>query len=335
MSCTTSLSADITTLVAPQLLGTLFNLALYGVLAAQVVWSLVSFPSDRQCVKVIICVVFALETLQTTLVIYDAYRYLATGFGDLERLNDVLLQWLACPVITGIVSCISQLFFTYRLVNFSCSKALAICAVLLALLQMACGIAEGARFYLVNDFRLLASKTAVTSVIWLIGSALCDVILAATMTFLLVTRDTKIHATHAIISRLIMWTVGTGAITALAATADLVLFLVFSRASLHRGISVLLSKVYSISVLFVQNQRAVVRRRITQPDDLLPDLPSIAFRVSRSSTFGTTSTGQVVEGELVRMEALGERTASEDEQASLPVYETEPPKKSHELANEH
>ncbi|GJE86414.1 hypothetical protein PsYK624_024940 [Phanerochaete sordida] len=330
MNYTTATDVSVAAQVAPQLFGTLFNLTFYGILAAQVAWCTTTFPDDRAAIKIIIYSVFALETLQTALVTYDAYRYFAAGFGDVDQLNRAMFEWFAVPVITGLVSCISQLYFAYRLYRFSNSIVSAISTGILSLAQMACAIAEGVRFYMLDDYRQLASKTTVTCTIWLVGSALCDAILAATMVTLLMKSDTKLSATHAVISRLVKWIIGTGALTAFAATADLALFLIFSKTSLHRGISVILSKVYSISLLFVQNQRAVIKRRFGEAQSL--PLSTLSFRVPGNGTHGDSTSGDTVEGEIVRMQDMRTRVPSVGEVTEVSdVREVQPPKKSHDF----
>ena len=108
--------------------------------------------------KCIICTLLLLETVQTTLVTHDAYRYFVTGFGDFDQLNKALLEWLAYPVITGVgasfrlgntcfadlpycctVSCISQLYYTYRLRVFAQSF---VPSMTIAMVRQSCNLRQ-------------------------------------------------------------------------------------------------------------------------------------------------------------------------------------------------
>lgn len=46
--------------------------------------------------------IFALDSLQTVLVILDAYKFFVANFGDTCALDRLHLEWLAVPVLTGI-----------------------------------------------------------------------------------------------------------------------------------------------------------------------------------------------------------------------------------------
>lgn len=52
--------------------------------------------------KIVVYTIFALENFQTIVVGHDAYSFFAAGFGDVDNLDRVHLQWLGVPIISGI-----------------------------------------------------------------------------------------------------------------------------------------------------------------------------------------------------------------------------------------
>ncbi|GJE98656.1 hypothetical protein PsYK624_148910 [Phanerochaete sordida] len=252
---TVTLPADMAPIAGPLLLGYLFNWGLYGVLSVQVYLYHISFPNDGRIAKALVYSVFLIETAQTILVTHDAFNAYAKGFGNLVALGSAQMEWLAVPIFSGIVSATVQMYYAYRVSLLSGSRVLGLAICVIALLQGASAIAQGAQAFIIGNFADLATKAFASCAIWLAGSAACDVIIAACMTFLLLKKDTKIPATHAIVTKLVRLIVETGMLTALAATIDLILFLAFPHNSYHGCVALTLAKLYSNSLLVLFNSR--------------------------------------------------------------------------------
>ncbi|KAH8985397.1 hypothetical protein EDB92DRAFT_1370439 [Lactarius akahatsu] len=109
-----SSSADIK-LATPLLFGPLFNWALYGVLCVQIYLYSYNFPSDSRSLKILVCFVFALETVQTALTGADVYYWFIAGFGDRERLRSSHYAPVDIAIMDAITSLIVQEYFCYRI----------------------------------------------------------------------------------------------------------------------------------------------------------------------------------------------------------------------------
>ena len=118
----------------------------------------ISFPQDIRWIKVLVYTLFAIDTLQTVrrfpahdsfrmtdlsvfvgahntyaefyfyfsgvlplrfLLIDNAWHFLAKGWGDPEALIKPGWSWIAVPLISGIVSCTVQWFFSWRIWKLS------------------------------------------------------------------------------------------------------------------------------------------------------------------------------------------------------------------------
>jgi len=246
---------NVAALSGPVLIGYILNFMLYGTLSVQVYMYYLAFPKDTPVAKALVSLLYAVETTQTILIIHDAFATYAKGFMNLEALNNVGLNWLSVPVMSGIVSCSVQLFFAYRIWVLSRSIFVVAIVVLIALTQCGAALAAGGQAFIIGNFADLQTEAFVSTSIWLAGSALCDVIIAAAMTYYLSTRTTGFRATNVLISRLIRMTVETGTITATVATLDVTLFLSFRHANYHTVPALILAKLYSNTCLAVLNSR--------------------------------------------------------------------------------
>ncbi|KIP09896.1 hypothetical protein PHLGIDRAFT_18448 [Phlebiopsis gigantea 11061_1 CR5-6] len=326
----TSSSSDVhvASSASPILIGTLLDFTLYGVLLIQIYIFHISFPEDPKTSKIIVYAVFFLETVHTILVGHDAYLYLASGFGNVDGLKNVQLQWLGVPIITGMVSVVVQLYFAYRISVFSDSKLLPIGIASVSVLQAASALVEGVREFQVGSFAELAAQTSVPCVMWLAGSALCDVLIAGAMAWVLTRNDSGLPRTHHTITRLVQVVVGTGTLTALATTASLVLFLALPHRAYHVALALALAKLYSNSMMVVQNSRVkIVGARNRSPrTSFNMDTTRIRFA---SHTVTTATSVDGLPGETwVRGEAVG--MPNEDMAESSTSYE-EPVKKCREM----
>lgn len=61
-----------------------------------------AFPNDRRWPKAIVLGVFVIEVLQTVLATRDAFRNFATGWGNIEDLEEVGWLWFSVPVLGAI-----------------------------------------------------------------------------------------------------------------------------------------------------------------------------------------------------------------------------------------
>ncbi|GJE96365.1 hypothetical protein PsYK624_125600 [Phanerochaete sordida] len=260
---------DVLNLAGPLLLGHLFNICCYGVLSSQVYLYYLAFPRDRRLVKSVVYSLYALETLQTALLILSAYRAFAQHFGDVEILSTAYIDGFTIPILSGIISGIVQMFYARRVSILSGSKPLGLVIVVLAVMQVAAAIVVGVRLSMVQTVDDFVHFAPWSSAIWSGGSALCDTLIATCTTWLLLHADVQFPATKAMISRLIRIVVETGTLTATVAIANLVLFFAFPRAGYYSCGVLVIAKLYSTSLLVLLNSRmriAGARAAYVAPD---------------------------------------------------------------------
>ncbi|KAK1219239.1 hypothetical protein PQX77_018046 [Marasmius sp. AFHP31] len=251
--------AQVAQVTGPLLTGYLLNYGLYGILCVQTYIYYTAFPNDKPGFQILVYAVLLLDTIQTVMITVDAFRCFVFGFGNLETIGRIGLFWFDLCFIDGIVACLVQLFFAYRIRRFSNSKVIlpGIIAIT-AFAQLSGALASGIRARNLESLSQLRAETFIESTIWLAGSAICDVLIAFSMIYVLSKANSTYKETRDLIRRLIILTMETGALTALATTVDIIILLGFPKQTVHITFTLTLAKLYSNSLLVVLNTRLVI-----------------------------------------------------------------------------
>jgi len=220
----------------------------------------INFPKERRPVKILVYTMYLLDLAQTVSTTYFAWYMLVTGWGNPLVFIQVPWPGFAQPIFTGILAAIAQIYFSWRIYILKKEthvyRIVAVLIAAAALLQCAGGMANGIRLALASDVSTIATLETTVN-IWLGGSFAVDIVIAMTMSFILfrARRRAISRRTNALLRRLIVSTVETGAVTAITAGADLFLYIENKENYIHLCPSLLLGKLYSIVVVASLNGR--------------------------------------------------------------------------------
>ncbi|EIW79771.1 hypothetical protein CONPUDRAFT_83072 [Coniophora puteana RWD-64-598 SS2] len=262
MSSTCTIPSDIQDILGPYVFGYQFNWALYGILIVQVYIYHVSSLPDRWPIQAIVYGTLIIETVQIAFATHDSYYQFAVSWGQVAELNVLHYTWLTLPVLIGIISMITQIFYAWRIHILSKRYVVSAIVTVLALLQGASALATGARAYILDeDHRTDVSSNLLSSdIVWLSSTAACDVLIFLCMVYYLSKMRTGIKSTEKIINRLITLVIETGLVTTIAAIIDLGFFIGLPDTPWFVVLSLMLSKLYSNSLLVILNNRSSVAR---------------------------------------------------------------------------
>lgn len=231
-SCTT---VSITGPYGPLLVGSFFNWGLQGLLFLQLYLYYVLFPDDTLPLKLFVYLTFLAELLQTIFQSAGVYAqliivYLPPGDATLDLLT------YGMPIMSVIISVAVQLFYAWR-IHIISGKRLGYLAIMIALLSLGqataglistvmSGSQSGSFSADYDDVFIEHWEVSATPIIvWLSGSALVDIIIAISMALLLHRHKTGHGHTDALLNRLIVYVVESGAVTASVAVLALVFFI--------------------------------------------------------------------------------------------------------------
>ncbi|KAJ7480464.1 hypothetical protein B0H11DRAFT_2025042 [Mycena galericulata] len=183
-------------IVTPQLIGSLLNFFFFGMLLVQSYIYRLCFPKDTLGIKFTVYFILLATTVCTCLNAADVEFWFGTGFGDIARFDDPRNSRIYTPLLGSLI------------------------AMLVAILQCAGGMGTGILSYMeaadVHD-----TKRTVFVYLWLIGGAAVDLLMAVTMTILILKTPTVPRDIVKTVVRLI---IETNTLSAIAALLGLILY---------------------------------------------------------------------------------------------------------------
>ncbi|KDR71248.1 hypothetical protein GALMADRAFT_143953 [Galerina marginata CBS 339.88] len=283
--------ADLGKIAGPLLIAYLLNWGLFGVLSMQVYLYHLAFPGDRAGFKVLVYGTYLWEAVQTFLLTTSAFMTFATGFTNPMALDTIGTIWFSVPIMVGFVAFVSQVFYAYRIIILSQNRYIVGIILLLSCLSFSASIALGVETKNAVLFsHYLKKKNLITSGIWEGGSAGCDVMIAASMTYLLKRHDTRVKPTQVLLKRIIRLTIETGSLTAAVAILSHILGLLPGKLTYYQTSVAVLGKLYSNSMMASLNSRMQVR-----PSS---DTSVSAFESEFQAVFNSTKKDLGIEVEL-------------------------------------
>ncbi|VDB94082.1 unnamed protein product [Peniophora sp. CBMAI 1063] len=245
-------------LVGPLIIGLCLDWGLLGCSSVQTYYYYCLFPNDRRSLKSLVYFLYLWGVVQTLLFTQQVFDNLAKGWGSPIALEAKGTLWFSVPIMSGVASTVVQCFYSWRVLRLSKSYFLSVVIVVLALMEGSSSIALGfiGRFE-VQSLAELQSKTFAVTSVWLLGSAICDVVIGASMVFFLtrLRHDSFDRAAENLVTRLVRLCVGAGVITAVVAIIDSALYIAYIHNNYHFAPAATLGKLYVNSLLVLLNSR--------------------------------------------------------------------------------
>ncbi|KAF8186049.1 hypothetical protein K438DRAFT_1973421 [Mycena galopus ATCC 62051] len=197
------LPPNIGSITSSQLIGTLLNFFLFGTLFIQVYVYSACFPKDRPAIKWLVYIVFLTMALCVCLNAADAHYWYASGFGDITKFGQALL-------------------FCYRISVFR-SGAIWWSGLIAmsSLVQAVGGVGGGVKAFIASNEQHDPVRTILVYM-WLVGDAVADLLIAATMTYVLTQASES--QTRTIVRGVVRLVIETNTFSASVAIVGLVLF---------------------------------------------------------------------------------------------------------------
>jgi len=235
----------------------MINWALYGVLCVQTYVYSYNFPDDKWATKFLAYSVFLLETVQTALTGGDIYYWFIAGFGNVDRLRNSRFSAIDSPTMDAFISLIVQWFFCFRI--WTLNKRMWWLCLVIAVLSVA--QATGAAWGGIKSAtlgRYAVIKAALY--LWLITSAVVDILIAIAMTFLLRRmRGNDGRFSNYVLPRVVRLIIETNTLTASVAILSFVLYVAFPNEIYYTCPTGIIGKLYSNTLLVTFNNRIYFR----------------------------------------------------------------------------
>ncbi|TFK46126.1 hypothetical protein OE88DRAFT_1739752 [Heliocybe sulcata] len=239
----------------PTLVGTMFNVFLFGCVVVQCYTYFERYKNDRPFIRVMVCMLLFVETLATGFGVATTYGATITTFGDAAAAS--MADWRSAvgPVFMAIISSTVQTFFAWRVYTITNSKVFFGGILFLIIVSAAAAGITG-----IGGTIILAQKSwdawelEAPIVVWLVTAVIVDSLITGTLCLYLRGSRTGFSQTDHLITRLIKLTVQTGMVTTVWTIIDLSLYLAMSQ-PVHLIFNLPLPKLYTNSLLSTLNAR--------------------------------------------------------------------------------
>jgi len=208
---------------------------------------------------------YILETAQLILTVADGFHWFVHGFGNMDQLSDFYLSNLDTPIMNSITGLIVQTTCCWRIYLLSKNKTWPSAIMMVVIFQVTSAFVVGAMNERVSQYSKIPVALWVIIPIWLAGSALADIMIAGSLTYLLFkSRSWVNRKSRGMLLRIAIIIIEANTVTAIAAVATLVTAILPSirppKSSIFMCPSMILGKLYSNSHFTMLNQRAFMPR---------------------------------------------------------------------------
>ncbi|RXW19819.1 hypothetical protein EST38_g6039 [Candolleomyces aberdarensis] len=225
---------------------------------------------DKKFFVGLVLLVTIIEVLHLVFTTHTTYSILAQGYSDLKALESSPWSGSALPVLNGLVSFCTQLFFAWRVWRLGRNTFANIASGLifsLGLMQCAAAIAVTVQFVMIGLAVVNLQRLRQTVIVWLAGTLACDVVMTVSVIMVLMhyKRSTSYQASKNLIDAFIAHMIENGALTTICAALNLIFYLVYPNNFLYVCIEFVLGRLYANVLMATLNRRD--RTRITAETD--------------------------------------------------------------------
>ncbi|TCD63182.1 hypothetical protein EIP91_005879 [Steccherinum ochraceum] len=236
----------------PSLVGIFMNVMLYGVMLMQCINYWTFYQRDPKWMKSYVGFLLLADTLNTAFNMAWIYNVLINNFGNIAALETADWLFETEESMAGIIAMSVQLFYAWRIWVLLRNPFLVTTVIATSLLagRIGTSIAVAMR----PNFSQFQSLKVIV-VLWLVGSAVCDILITTTLLLHLRKSRTGFSLTDTALSKITRLTVSNGLITSAFALADVVAYLSTPK-GIHIAFNYTLVKLYTNSVMSTLNSRA-------------------------------------------------------------------------------
>ncbi|KAJ3479104.1 hypothetical protein NLI96_g9294 [Meripilus lineatus] len=268
----------------PSLIGIFMNMLLFGIMIMQTSVYFSTYKKDPTWLKIYVAVLFVADLLNSVFNMVWIYDALINNFGNLEALATANWWFQTEEAMAGIIAMLVQFFYAWRILvltrNYWWVSAILVTSVVSGLSAIGTAIGVG----IVKKF-IEFQKLEIVAILWLVGTAVCDVLITSALSLHLRKHRTGFSSTDSVLNKIIRITVSNGLLTSALAIADVTAFLA-SPTGIHIAFNYALVKMYTNSVMSSLNSRqTMVANEVSMGSTINKD----GTRVHEISNFVTTN----------------------------------------------
>ncbi|KAI0767689.1 hypothetical protein C8Q74DRAFT_971679 [Fomes fomentarius] len=238
-------------------LGGILGTAIYGITVLQTYIYFRRYTHDTLALRSLVAILFALDTVTSSLVAYSIYKYMVIYFeAPLDKYLVILPTLGVENGVTILIATITQLYFAQRLWYVSKNKYLTGGIVSLSLCALGPGIALTVHLFTHTDIFSLGSIEIRILAGFANGlSAICDIVVAAGLCIYLRAGKSGFSRTNNMIDRLMIYAIQRGALTAICQACHMITTVALPGRFIFLPFAFLQGKLYCNTLLATLNVR--------------------------------------------------------------------------------
>jgi len=261
MSLSSTTIVDIGDTFGALFIGALIALVTYGITVLQTYFYYMSFPKDDITTKLLVGVIWLLDTLHVAFMCNALYFYLITGFGNPVVLADGTRPLFGSIAVNVIIAFIVQCFFTERIFQLCPpGKRWWVTGVIAitVLAHFVFGLETVISLSMIKEFSRFKEVTLIAVVPFGVITVISDIIIAVALCVLLGSNRSSFDDTNSIINKLIVFAINRCILISAVAVAETIVFSVLPNSFYSLAIDFVVGKLYANSLLAVLNSRVAL-----------------------------------------------------------------------------
>ncbi|KAH8825471.1 hypothetical protein DL96DRAFT_1608848 [Flagelloscypha sp. PMI_526] len=277
---------NIDSLVGCLMISSWINTALFGIQLTHG-YKYYKYYNDAMYMKIIVAIVFVVDTFSLCGQYVRIYRSAITHYGDQTYLkHEIIIGRVSYLFGIQLVGAIVQTFLISRIWRLSRNTWISLLLLAGVLLSYGGGFTVAMMNILFQTITVeVRARQKLPTSIWLVTAAVDDVLIAVILVYYLwqAKKQTSFKQTQNILSRLIASSLETGSLTAVIAIIVEILFQKLTGTNLQAGAVWLLGRAYSLTLTYNLLLRRDLRNKTTS-HQTVPTLSSYA--TSNTMAFG-------------------------------------------------
>ncbi|KAI8980616.1 hypothetical protein BD414DRAFT_579485 [Trametes punicea] len=256
------------------LVGSLIALFLSGAVWMQVFLYCQLYPRDRARIKLMVFVVWLLDTIHSAMAITANWQYLILHFGDWDIIDNITWSAATTVALTALITFFVHCFFIHRIhtlsrQNWYITGAL----VALALVRLVSALVSTSEMIRLHSYAQFVAKYDYVFTIGLSTAASLDILIAGGLCYLLRRGRTGFTGMDKIIDAITLYTIENGMLTCVTTVVSLICWVSMPTNLIFLGLHFAISKLYANSLLATLNARKSLLNKSQESSDRDHPLP--------------------------------------------------------------
>ncbi|KAJ3774151.1 hypothetical protein FB446DRAFT_490747 [Lentinula raphanica] len=247
------------------LIGAIVTAMLYGLTTLQTYLYFINYPKDEVKIKMLVSIVWILDSLHIALVTFCVYHYLVINFSNPAGLAIINWSLNITVMLNLLLAVLVQSFFTRQVFSISRGAVRWALVVLLGITvtgHFCFGIETVAYIFVSKTFDTFQESSTVKLAAvtpFAVFAVLSDVLIAVSLCVLLHESRTGWGKTNTLITTLIVYAVNRCLLTSAVAITEVIVFILHPTSLWFLAIDFVIGKLYANSLLASLNSRHYLR----------------------------------------------------------------------------